>query len=223
MLISGDKVVMLVEGRERKVDDRGEILEKLNKEKIRMETCCITDVDVVVNSLPNSRLNLLETPQRSGRRESGGGKLRVTFSEEELEIHDEDDNVDDNERTDDSPARWSKLSRPQYLGWDNPFCPTGSVSQDADTIVRFWKEKKLAKVYCEILEEEETATTEEEEMDEAGEEDMDKTEEDRKIEEQNAHVKRDITMYPAFNVERKEITKIKAESEKYQTYCCSIS
>ena len=58
-----------------------------------------------------SRLNLLETPQRSGRRESGGGKLRVTFSEEELEIHDEDDNVDDNERTDDSPARWSKLSR----------------------------------------------------------------------------------------------------------------
>ena len=55
MLISGDKVVMVVGGRERGIDDRGEILEKLNKEKIRMETCCITDVDVVVNSLPNSR------------------------------------------------------------------------------------------------------------------------------------------------------------------------
>ena len=49
--------------------------------------------------------------QRSGRRESGGGRLRVTFSEEELEIHDEDDNMDENERTDDSPARWSKLLR----------------------------------------------------------------------------------------------------------------
>ena len=45
----------VVGGRERGIDDRGEILDKLNKEKIRMETCCITDVDVVVNSLPNSR------------------------------------------------------------------------------------------------------------------------------------------------------------------------
>ena len=55
MLISGEKLVMVVGGREREIDERGEILEKLNKEKIRMETCCITDVDVVVNSLPNSR------------------------------------------------------------------------------------------------------------------------------------------------------------------------
>eukprot|EP00090_Calanus_glacialis_P014288 TRINITY_DN23050_c0_g1_i1.p1 TRINITY_DN23050_c0_g1~~TRINITY_DN23050_c0_g1_i1.p1 ORF type:complete len:224 (-),score=83.64 TRINITY_DN23050_c0_g1_i1:35-706(-) len=223
MLISGEKLVMVVGGREREIDERGEILEKLNKEKIRMETCCITDVDVVVNSLPNSRLDLLETPQRSGRKESGGGKLRVTFSEEELEIHDEDNNMDDNERTDDSPARWSKLSRPPYLGWDNPFCPTGSVSQDADTIVRFWKEKKLAKMYCEILEEEETATTEEEEMDETEEKDLAKTEEDRKDEDQNAHLTRDIILYPAFNVERNKIIENKAEPEKFQTYCCSIS
>ena len=35
----------------------------------------------------------------------------VPVSEEELEIHDEDYNIFDNERTDDSPARWSKLSR----------------------------------------------------------------------------------------------------------------
>ena len=55
MLISGENLVMVVGGREREIDERGEILEKLNKEKIRMEKCCITDVDVVVNSLPNSR------------------------------------------------------------------------------------------------------------------------------------------------------------------------
>ena len=58
MLISGEKLVMVVGGREREIDERGEILEKLNKEKIRMETCCITDVDVVVNSLPNSRYKI---------------------------------------------------------------------------------------------------------------------------------------------------------------------
>ena len=55
MLISGEKLVMVVGGREGENDERGEILEKLNDEKIRMDTCCITDVDVVVSSLPNSR------------------------------------------------------------------------------------------------------------------------------------------------------------------------
>ena len=55
MLISGEKLVMVVGGREGEIDERGEILEKLNDEKIRMETCCITDVHVVVNSLPDSR------------------------------------------------------------------------------------------------------------------------------------------------------------------------
>ena len=34
-----------------------------------------------------------ETPQRSARRECPGGKLRVTFSEEELEIHGDDDDI----------------------------------------------------------------------------------------------------------------------------------
>ena len=35
----------------------------------------------------------------------------MTFSEEELEIHDEDDNMVNSEKTDDKCARWSKLSR----------------------------------------------------------------------------------------------------------------
>ena len=73
-------------------------------------------------------------------------------------------------------------------------------------------------MYCEILEEEETATTEEEEMDETEEKDMAKTEEDRKDEDQNAHLKRDITLYPSLNVERKEIIEIKAEPEKYNNF-----
>ena len=42
-------------------------------------------------------------------------------------------------------------------------------------------------MYCEILEEEETASTEEEEMYEAEEKEMAKTNEDRKDEDQNAH------------------------------------
>ena len=78
-------------------------------------------------------------------------------------------------------------------------------------------------MYCEILEEEETATTEEEEMDETEDKDRTKMDEDRKDEDQNAHPKRDITLYPALNVERKEIIEIKAEPEKFQTNCCSIS
>ena len=60
-------------------------------------------------------------------------------------------------------------------------------------------------------------------MDETEKKDMAKTEEDRKDENQNAHLKRDITLYPSLNVERKEIIEIKAEPEKFQTYCCSIS
>ena len=57
MLISGERLVMVVGGREKEIDEGGEILEKKIDEKIRVETCCITDVDVVVNtnSLPNSR------------------------------------------------------------------------------------------------------------------------------------------------------------------------
>ena len=80
-------------------------------------------------------------------------------------------------------------------------------------------------MYCEILEEEEAATTKEEEMDETEENNIAKTVpvEDRKYEEQNAHHQRDITLYPALNVEIKEIIEIKAEPEKFQTYCCSIS
>ena len=78
-------------------------------------------------------------------------------------------------------------------------------------------------MYYEILEEEETATTEEEEMDETEEKDLAKTEEDRKDEDQNAHLTRDIILYPAFNVERNKIIENKAEPEKFQTYCCSIS
>jgi hypothetical protein len=79
-------------------------------------------------------------------------------------------------------------------------------------------------VYCEILEEEETATTEEE-INATEENNMAKTVpvEDRKYEEQNAHHQRDITLYHALNVERKEIIEIKAEPEKFQTNCCSIS
>ena len=50
-------------------------------------------------------------------------------------------------------------------------------------------------------------------MDETEEKDMAKTEEDRKDEDQNAHLKRDITLYPSLNVERKEIIEIKAEPE----------
>ena len=47
---------MMVGGRERDDDDDGEeVLKKQKDEKIRMETCCITDVDVMVTSLPNSR------------------------------------------------------------------------------------------------------------------------------------------------------------------------
>ena len=30
-------------------------------------------------------------------------------------------------------------------GWDNPFHPSGSVSADADLIVRLWKERRLDK------------------------------------------------------------------------------
>ena len=78
-------------------------------------------------------------------------------------------------------------------------------------------------MYCEILEEEEIATTEEEEIDEAGEEDMDKTEEDRKDENQNAHLKTDLILYPVLNVERKEIVEIRSEPKKFQSNCCSIS
>ena len=35
----------------------------------------------------------------------------MTFSEEELEIHKDDENVDDSKRTVENCARWSKLSR----------------------------------------------------------------------------------------------------------------
>ena len=48
--------MIMVGGREREEDDDGEeVLEKQTDGKIRMETCCITDVDVMVTSLPNSR------------------------------------------------------------------------------------------------------------------------------------------------------------------------
>ena len=30
-------------------------------------------------------------------------------------------------------------------GWDNPFNPSGSVSADADRVVRLWKERRLDK------------------------------------------------------------------------------
>ena len=78
-------------------------------------------------------------------------------------------------------------------------------------------------MYCEILEEEETVTTEEEEMDETEEKEMAKTVEDKKDEDQNTHLKRDIILHPTLNVEGKEISEIKAEPEKFQTNCCSIS
>lgn len=204
---------MVVGGRERDVEDVEEMLENKSNEKIRMETCCITDVDVVVtSSLPNSRLDLLDTPQRCGRRESGAGKLRVTFSEEELEIHDEDDK---RENTDENLARWSKLSRPPYLGWDNPFSPTGSVSQDADLIVRFWKEKKLSKMYCDILEEEEMAVIEEAETPDIQEREMEKSVESVD-EEVDMQLKLDI-------MDRREMLEVKAEPEKFKANCCSIS
>ena len=34
-------------------------------------------------------------------------------------------------------------SSPDYEGWDNPFREEGEVSQDAQTIIRLWREGKL--------------------------------------------------------------------------------
>jgi len=202
----------MVGGREREDDDDGEeVLEKQTDEKIRMETCCITDVDVMVTSLPNSRLNLLETPQKTARRDCPGGKLRVTFSEEELEIH-----GDDVEDTQDNPSRWSKLSRPPYMGWDNPFSPAGNISQDADLIVRCWKEKKLAQMYCDILEEEEeVAVVKEEPTGTDGEVTANAVEETNYAEEkvQTKIDSPDITT----------VIEMKSDPEKFKANCCTVS
>jgi len=206
---------MLVGGRERGSNDDGEeVLENQTDEKIRMETCCMTDVDVMVTSLPSSRLNLLETPQRSARRECPGGKLRVTFSEEELEIHGDDDDKM-NKETQDNITRWSKLSRPPYLGWDNPFSPAGHISQDADLIVRCWKEKKLAQMYSDILEEEEVAVVEEEPTHIEGD-DIAKADKELNYSEEKVQTKQDST-------EIVTIIEMKAEPEKFKANCCTVS
>ena len=39
------------------------------------------------------------------------------------------------------------MHRSEYLGWDNPFVPSGKISQDADLMVRCWKENSLAMLY----------------------------------------------------------------------------
>eukprot|EP00092_Neocalanus_flemingeri_P000291 GFUD01000311.1.p1 GENE.GFUD01000311.1~~GFUD01000311.1.p1 ORF type:complete len:223 (-),score=87.90 GFUD01000311.1:105-773(-) len=222
MLISGERLVMVVVGgREKKSDNGGEILEKHSDEKITVETCCIKDL----NTAPNLRTAMVETPHRCGRRESGGGKLRVTFSEEELEIHEDEENVENTDKTGEQCARWSKLSRPPYLGWDNPFSPTGSVSQDADIIVRFWKEKRLSRMYCDLLEEEEFNETEEEEFNEDEEEEFNEAGEKVYTAEtmENEHKKTKQEKEIVHMIDIKEKIEINSEPEKFQTICCSIS
>jgi len=210
MLISDERLVMVVGGVEKKSDVGIRLFERQSNENIRMETCCIKNMDIAGNSLPNSRLDMVETPpHRCGRRESGGGKLRVTFSEEELEIHEDDEDVANRERRDNKCARWSKLSRPPYLGWDNPFSPTGSISQDADLIVRFWKEKKLSNMYCEILEEDEVIEIKE------IEDSTNTMIEDHKNGQKESETFRIIES----NKERDN----NSEPEKFKTSCCSIS
>eukprot|EP00092_Neocalanus_flemingeri_P103633 GFUD01132646.1.p1 GENE.GFUD01132646.1~~GFUD01132646.1.p1 ORF type:complete len:115 (+),score=42.27 GFUD01132646.1:37-345(+) len=39
-------------------------------------------------------------------------------------------------------------SKSLYSGWDNPFQPSGSVSEDADLMLKMWKEERLSELYC---------------------------------------------------------------------------
>ena len=42
-------------------------------------------------------------------------------------------------------ATGGEYEQESETGWDNPFHPSGSVSADADLIVRLWKERRLDK------------------------------------------------------------------------------
>lgn len=45
------------------------------------------------------------------------------------------------------PANNDLKSHQRWIGFPNPFLPGGSVSEDADLIVRMWKEGRLAEMY----------------------------------------------------------------------------
>ena len=105
--------------------------------------------------------------------------------------------------------------RPPYLGWDNPFSPAGNISQDADLIVRCWKEKKLAQMYCDILEEEEVAVVKEEPTGTNGEVIANADAETNYAEEklQTKIDSPDITT----------IIEMKSDPEKFKANCCTVS
>ena len=81
-------------------------------------------------------------------------------------------------------------------------------------IVRFWKEKRLSKMYSEILEDDEVTETE-------AKVDTTKTMEDehKVIQQERETVRMKDTME---KIEVKSDKEVKSEPEKFQTTCCSI-
>ena len=55
MLISDERLGMVVGGVEKKSDVGIRLFERQSNENIRIETCCIKNMDIAGNSLPNSR------------------------------------------------------------------------------------------------------------------------------------------------------------------------
>ena len=82
-------------------------------------------------------------------------------------------------------------------------------------IVRCWKEKKLAQMYCEILEEEEVAVIEEEPTHIEGE-DIAEADKEPNYSEEKVQTKQDST-------EIATIIEMKPEPEKFKANCCTVS
>jgi len=130
----------------------------------------------------------------------------VTWTEDTLELGDSDEHK---VTPRDTEVRQPMMSRPvEEFGFSNPFQPGGCVNEDADMIIRMWKEKRLAEIFCPT-----TVTTEEDEKD--GE-----TFADNKNTDNNNTI---VGFGKTEDVRDKTNTElILSKKKKFQPPCCSV-
>jgi len=71
-----------------------------------------------------------------------GPAMRVTFSKEGLATYRGEDETEALLPRDESSCTLSPLGS-EFEGWDNPFTEGGTISRDAEVILRLWREQRL--------------------------------------------------------------------------------
>jgi len=72
----------------------------------------------------------------------GSATMRVTFSKEGLASYRSEDETEVLLPRDESSFTLSPMGS-EFEGWDNPFTEGGTISRDAEVILRMWREQRL--------------------------------------------------------------------------------